>query len=79
MEFIEWLGENEVPFSIVFTKIDKLSRSQLQKNLSHYKNHLQELWEELPPCFISSSETKAGREEILDYIYRINASCRITD
>lgn len=75
MEFIEWLGENGVPFSIVFTKTDKLPRTKLQTNINNYKRYLLELWEELPPCFVSSSETQTGREEILAYIEQINRSC----
>lgn len=74
LEFMEWLGENGVPFSIVFTKADKLPRTKLQANISQYKKQLLEEWEELPPCFVSSSETRMGREEILDYIEQINRS-----
>ncbi len=76
MEFIEWLGENNVPFSIVFTKADKLSKSKLQTNIDNYMNKLKEQWEELPPYFISSSENKTGKTEILDYIEQINASLK---
>ena len=72
LEFMEWLGENGVPFAIIFTKADKLSRSRLMGNVESYKQHLLETWEELPPIFLSSSEAKAGREEILDYIDSIN-------
>lgn len=68
LEFMEWLGENEVPFSIVFTKADKLSALRLQTNVEEYKNKLKEIWDELPPIFITSSERKQGREELLDYI-----------
>lgn len=75
MEFIEWLGENGIPFSIVFTKADKLKRAQLETNIRNYKSRLLELWEELPPCFVSSAETRLGREEILGYIGQINRSC----
>lgn len=74
LEFMEWLGENGVPFAIIFTKADKLSRSRLMENVESYKQHLLETWEELPPIFLSSSEAKAGREEILDYIDSINKS-----
>lgn len=76
MKFIEWLGENNVPFSIVFTKADKLSKSKLQTNIDNYMNKLKEQWEELPPYFISSSENKTGKTEILDYIEQINASLK---
>ena len=76
LEFMEWLGENEVPFAIIFTKIDKISRGRLTENLNKYKERLLETWEELPPILLSSSETKDGREEILDYIQSINRQLR---
>lgn len=72
LEFMEWLGENAIPFSIVFTKVDKLSKSRMQENIEKYKNQLLEVWEELPPIFITSSEKRIGREELLDYIDSIN-------
>lgn len=72
MEFMEWLGENDVPFAIVFTKIDKLSKSKAKENLSKYREKLEETWEELPPIFITSSEHRIGAEDILDYIDKIN-------
>lgn len=68
MEFIEWLGENGIPFSIVFTKADKLSRGKLMGNVNHYLHELRKQWEELPPHFVTSSETRQGREELLAYI-----------
>lgn len=74
LEFMEWLGENEVPFSIIFTKIDKISKGKLKENLDAYANKLLETWEELPPIMVSSSEKKEGRNEILDYIESINKS-----
>jgi len=74
MEFIEWLGENGIPFSIVFTKADKLSKGKLAANVKHYLDELSKQWEELPPHFITSSETRQGREEVLDYIGEIMAS-----
>lgn len=76
LEFMEWLGECEVPFAIIFTKIDKISRGRLTENLNKYKERLLETWEELPPILLSSSETKDGREEILDYIQSINRQLR---
>lgn len=76
LEFMEWLGENEVPFAIIFTKIDKISRGRQTENLNKYKERLLETWEELPPILLSSSETKDGREEILDYIQSINRQLR---
>ena len=72
LEFMEWLGENGVPFSIVFTKADKVSKAKLNGNVMHYLTELKKQWEELPPYFITSSETKMGREEILNYIEEIN-------
>lgn len=74
LEFMEWLGENGVPFSIVFTKSDKLGHMKLQQNIDNYKTELLKTWEELPPVFITSSEKRTGREELLDYIDSINKS-----
>ena len=71
LEFIEWLGENGIPFSIVFTKADKLSKGKLAANVKHYLAELSKQWEELPPHFITSSETKLGKDELLDYIESI--------
>lgn len=76
LEFMEWLGENGIPFAIIFTKIDKISRGALSDNLNNYKQKLMESWEELPPIFISSSEKKDGRDEILNYIEEINKSIK---
>lgn len=72
LEFIEWLGENGIPFSIIFTKADKLTRTALANNIAAYKKRLLEEWEELPPIFITSAESKTGREELLLYINEIN-------
>lgn len=68
MEFIRFLGEHGVPFGIVFTKADKLSQSQLNRNIEIYKKQLSEEWEELPHMFVTSSEKGSGRDEILDFI-----------
>ncbi|MDR1120792.1 MAG: ribosome biogenesis GTP-binding protein YihA/YsxC [Dysgonamonadaceae bacterium] len=76
LEFISWLGENEVPFSIIFTKTDKISGSKLIENVDKYKAKLLETWEEIPPVFFSSSERKRGRDEILTYIDNINTSLK---
>ena len=73
LEFMEWLGENGIPFSIVFTKADKLGKTQIQSNVAQYKKTMKKTWEELPPTFITSSVDKVGGEEILDFIDRINA------
>ena len=72
LEFMEWLGENGVPFAIIFTKADKLTISKVKSNVNSYLRKLSEQWEELPKYFISSSEKKTGRNEILDYIDEIN-------
>lgn len=75
LEFMEWLGENGVPFAIVFTKADKLGSGRLQLNIDAYKEKLLETWEELPPVFVTSSEKRQGREELLSYIEQINSAC----
>lgn len=72
LEFMEWLGENEVPFAIIFTKADKLGGGKARENVNRYLQKLKEQWEELPPYFLSSSEKKIGRMEILDYIDSVN-------
>ena len=76
LEFIEWLGENGVPFAIIFTKADKQTVGKTRQNVNNYLNKLKEQWEELPPHFISSSENGTGRQEILDYIDGINKSLK---
>lgn len=72
MEFMEWLGENGVPFSIVFTKLDKLTSTAAKKATEVYLAALLERWEELPPVFRTSSQDRRGREAILDYIEEMN-------
>lgn len=72
LEFMEWLGENGVPFSIVFTKLDKLSPNAGKKLTSDYCAALLEQWEELPPVFRTSSHDRRGRDAILDYIEEMN-------
>ena len=74
VEFMQWLGENGVPFAIIFTKADKLSRSALAGNVAAYKARLLEDWEELPPIFITSSDNGQGRDELLQYISDVNSS-----
>lgn len=74
LDFLEFLGVNGVPFSLVFTKADKLSKGKLADNIQAYKTKLEEQWEELPPIFITSSETGQGKDELLDYIDSINQS-----
>ena len=72
LEFINWLGTSGIPFSIVFTKADKLSLQKVNENVNHYLDSLRDTWEELPPHFITSSESKRGRDELLSYIENIN-------
>jgi len=72
LDFIQFLGENGIPFSIIFTKIDKLGKNKLVEQINEYKNSLLESWDELPNIFLSSSLQKSGREEILSYIEDIN-------
>jgi GTP-binding protein len=74
LEFFEFLGANGIPFSIVFTKTDKLSQTRLNENLKVYSEKLFEQWEELPPLFVTSAETRLGREILLEYILEINQS-----
>lgn len=76
MEFIEWLGENGIPFALIFTKADKQSVGKTKASVNRFLDTLKEQWEELPPHFISSSENKTGRQEILDYIEQVNRSLK---
>jgi GTP-binding protein len=76
LSFMEWLGQKGIPFVIVFTKMDKLSSSQLNKNLSKYKTKMLETWEELPQSFMSSAESKLGKMEILKFIDTTNKSVK---
>ena len=72
LEFMEWLGEQAIPFAIVFTKADKLTKSKLTMNVNSYKEKLQEVWEELPPIFVTSAEKGLGEQELISYIEQIN-------
>src|SRR5574344_512083 len=74
LDFMEWLGENEVPFAIVFTKGDKLGKVRLRENVEAYKQKMLETWVELPPVFVTSAETGMGGDELLQYIESINES-----
>ena len=74
LEFIEWLGMSSIPFSIVFTKADKLSVPKANASVEAYKRKLMETWEELPPVFLTSSEKRQGRDEVLNYIEEINSN-----
>ena len=73
-EFIDWLGESNVPFTIVFTKADKLGPGKAKQNAQKWLEQLKDRWETLPPYYITSSEKKLGREELLAYIDEINKS-----
>ncbi|MCQ2313096.1 MAG: ribosome biogenesis GTP-binding protein YihA/YsxC [Paludibacteraceae bacterium] len=73
LEFMQWLGENEIPFAIVFTKSDKLGKGRLSENIDAYKRTLLDTWEELPPIFVTSAETGLGTDELLSYIESLNA------
>jgi GTP-binding protein len=74
LEFMQWLGTQMIPFSIIFTKADKLKPQALDKNMAHYKSVLMEYWEELMPMFITSSANNTGKEDVLNYIGDINQS-----
>lgn len=74
LNFMNWLGENQVPFAIVFTKADKQSKSRTENNIRGYIEKLKEQWEELPPYFITSSLTGVGKDDVLSYIESINIS-----
>ena len=74
LEFMEWLGENGVPFSIVFTKGDKQGTGRLSMNVGNYKTEMLKTWDELPPIFVTSAETAVGKDEILKYIDKVNKS-----
>jgi len=72
LEFMEWLGTSQVPFAIVFTKADKLTRNKAAQQVEAYKKALLETWEELPPVFVTSAQDRQGRDEILSYIDQVN-------
>jgi GTP-binding protein len=74
LEFMEWCGMKGIPFAMVFTKIDKLSSSALQKNMAAYKKEMLKVWEEMPPVFTTSAESKFGQEKLFNYIYQLNES-----
>lgn len=71
LEFMEWLGEHEIPFSIIFTKADKISKTALAQSIDSYTEKMLKVWAEMPPHFVSSSLKNSGRDEILDYIDEI--------
>jgi len=74
LEFMQWLGLSGIPFSMVFTKADKLSAAKVKANFAAYEAKMLETWEEMPPAFITSAEKQEGREALLDYIEQINKS-----
>ena len=76
LEFINWLGESGIPFAIVFTKADKLNVTKTKASVALYEKTLSETWEELPRMFITSSEKKTGKDDILNYIEEINKSLK---
>jgi GTP-binding protein len=73
LDFFDWIGENGIPFAIIFTKADKLGPVAAQRNVDEYKRRLLTQWEELPPIFVTSSERGSGRDELLAYIEEVNA------
>lgn len=79
LEFLNFLGENGVPFAIIFTKADKIKKAQIQPSVSAYLKTLEENWEELPPHFVTSASEKTGREDVLNYIESINKSLKGDD
>lgn len=74
VEFITWLGENHIPFAIIFTKADKLGKVSVAQNVGAYSQELKKLWEELPPILVSSSLNGTGRDEIISFIENVNKS-----
>lgn len=74
LEFLSWLGENQIPFALIFTKADKLGKVSAQKNIADYNAELKKYWEKLPPFLVSSSLEGIGREEISDFIEKVNKS-----
>jgi len=74
LDFMQWCGENEVPFGIIFTKADKLGNGKIRMNVNAYKQILLQTWEELPPIFVTSAENGMGAEEVLEYIDQVNRS-----
>ena len=72
LEFMQWMGENQVPFSIIFTKADKLKPNALLRNVATYEQKMLETWEEMPRYFVTSASNNEGREELLGFIASIN-------
>ncbi len=76
LDFINWLGTSGIPFTILFTKADKLSVQKVRQNVENYNKKLEETWEEMPPSFVTSAEKGQGRDEVLDYIENINKALK---
>ncbi len=76
MEFMQWLGECQIPFVMVFTKVDKLSSGELKKNLKQYKIEMEKVWEEIPQSFVTSATGKLGRLEVLSFINQTNETLK---
>jgi GTP-binding protein len=72
MEFMQWLGESEIPFAVIFTKADKQSKTRTKLNIENYIQQMLEQWEEMPPYFVTSAVSREGREEILNFIDTLN-------
>lgn len=72
LEFMEFLGENGIPFCIVFTKADKMGKTKLEQNLAKYKKEILNTWESVPTHFVTSSETNIGKEEVLNFVEQVN-------
>ncbi|EMQ95579.1 GTP-binding protein EngB [Xanthomarina gelatinilytica] len=77
LEFMQWLGENGIPFSIIFTKADKLKPKAIEKHVADYKAIMLEAWEEMPNYFITSSSKDIGKEAVLEYIHSLNKNMRL--
>jgi len=73
-EFIDWMGERQIPFALIYTKADKLKASDIKVNADRINNELLKTWNALPPYFVTSSEKHLGRDEVLNYINQINQS-----
>jgi GTP-binding protein len=78
LNFMQWLGKHQIPFSIIFTKSDKLKPKAIERNVAHYQSTLNKSWEELPKHFITSSASYEGKEQLLNYIDSINLSLKNT-
>ncbi|AEK22199.1 Probable GTP-binding protein engB [Capnocytophaga canimorsus Cc5] len=74
VDFMQWLGENQIPFAIIFTKADKLKPEAIKRNVATYRQKMLDFWEEMPTYFVTSSSNRMGKEEVLAYIDQINQS-----